>query len=73
MRCSRPLNQDSEIFDVFGDFGHCQTTMGAVALELGTGGNGSMSHFGPVDFGLGVVREIIKPVAPTGLGAAEAP
>ena len=50
-----PPNQGSEIVDVFGDVALYEKIMGPAALELGTGGKGIMSQFGPVDFDLGVI------------------
>lgn len=50
-----PPNQGSEIVDVFGDIGLYQKITGPAGQELGTGGTGVMSQFGPVDFELGVI------------------
>jgi triacylglycerol esterase/lipase EstA (alpha/beta hydrolase family) len=50
-----PPNQGSEIVDVFGDIELYGKIMGPAATELGTGGRGIMSLFGPVDFDLGVI------------------
>ncbi len=50
-----PPSQGSEIIDAFADTPLLRATLGPSAVRLGTDSTGFASHFGPLDFRLGII------------------
>lgn len=50
-----PPSQGSEIIDAFADSPLLRSTLGPSAVRLGTDSTGFATHFGPIDFRLGII------------------